>query len=245
MRSNTRSKRKSSTLKKRNSDFFPNIKTIHVINLDKDKTRFNSFTKRLSNLKYERWNAIYGKDLHPRNLKKLGIGTTTVMSGRGKYSEQFKDLRNLGAVGCFLSHRNLLNHLSFMNVPGSSGHLILEDDVMFLPDWSERWEKIRVDIPTDWDIVYLGMIKPIGEKINSNVIKLRKLDYNEGNWGTWAYLVRHESLAKKILPWLTYMIDAIDQQFTMKFDEWNAYCLDKSLVIPDKKLSDKSTIQTM
>jgi GR25 family glycosyltransferase involved in LPS biosynthesis len=226
-----------------------NIKTIHVINLDKDKTRWNSIRKNAAKVHppIHRFPAVNGKLIKINDLHQLGIGIAMMMKGTGDYVEQSNSLRNIGTVGCFLSHRDLLTRLSKMNYAGNEGHLILEDDIMLPDDFlssSDRWHTVKKEIPYNWDIIYLGINSPIGEKISPNVMKLRDPIRNTGNWGTHAYVVKHSSLPK-ILSWLAFMIDAIDGQLNMKFDSWNVYCAMPFIINLDPVLSADSSITKM
>ena len=86
------------------------------------------------------------------------------------------------------------------------------------------------------------MTSPIGKQVRPGIQRL-KTDYDGvGNWGTHAYLVRHGSL-NKIINWLHYMVDAIDNQYNLKFNEWNVYAIDPPLIVTDDSI--ESTIQTM
>ena len=224
----------------------PHVKSIHVINLNKDTGRWAALRKNLP-IEPERWPATYGKDLNQTEMAKLGIGYAMTRSGAGSYAEQGTSLRNQGVVGCYLSHRRLLEHLSSLNVPGSYGHLILEDDVSIpanLLHPSDEWHKVYYRIPTDWDIVYFDITKPVGQLIGPNIMKLEyKIGDDSGNWGTHAYLVKHSSIRTKILPWLRYMVDAIDEQYKMKFNSWNVYAVVPGIIPLNEEQSAVSSIQ--
>ena len=229
---------------------YPEIVTMHVINLDRDKDKMERFKRHVSenlpnHMPVIRWKAVYGKELDVKDMTKNGIGKTNYVVGKGVYKDQFKDLRNLGAIGCYLSHRSLIERLSTIEAPAHAAHLILEDDVKISPDLFLRkklWNHIRQTIPNDWDIVYIGMTSPIGKQVRPGIQRL-KTDYDGvGNWGTHAYLVRHGSL-NKIINWLHYMVDAIDNQYNLKFNEWNVYAIDPPLIVTDDSI--ESTIQTM
>lgn len=227
----------------------PDIKTIHVINLDKDKSRWDSITRVAARVKpiIRRFPAVNGKKIEINDLHQLGIGIAMMMKGTGDYVEQSNSLRNIGTVGCFLSHRNLLTMLSKMYYMPNDGHLILEDDVRLPSDFltsGDRWLTVKKEIPHNWDIVYLSINSPIGEQISPNIMKLRDPIKNAGNWGTHAYMVKHSSLPK-ILNWLTFMIDAIDGQLNMKFDTWNVYCTIPFIINLDPVLSADSSITKM
>lgn len=225
----------------------PMIATAHVINLDRDVKKLESFRKQpLSSLlpvPVERWAATYGKDLNPRTLPAQGIGNLTVCAGKGTYKNQWKELRNQGAIGCFLSHRSLLQHCATLQVPDTAGHLILEDDALVDKDVRTKWDAVRNHIPTDWDIVYLGINVPKGHSIGKDVSKLYAVRDSTGNWGTHGYLVRHGALRTKILPQLRFMFEAVDGQLNAFFDEWNCYAIAPQLITVDKSL--ESTIQKM
>lgn len=224
----------------------PKIGSIHVINLDKDKKRWESIQKVQLSIPIERWRAVYGKDLSLVEMSKLGIGRAMTMSGKGDYVQQAKDRRNLGQAGCFLSHRTLLEHLASMNVSSNFGHLVLEDDSA-IP--STLLDHTFEEIPSDWDIVYLSITAPKGTRISPKVMKLHhslkgaSSDRDLGNYGTHAYLIRHGAIQSKVLPWMRYMIDSIDGQFEMKFDEWKVYAYVPGLLSLDPVLRADSSIQ--
>ena len=226
--------------------FRPHVKSIHVINLDKDKKRWAALRKNLP-IEPERWSATYGKDLKQEELAKLGIGFAMTRSGKGSYADQGKELRNQGVVGCYLSHRSLLRHLAMLSVPDHYGHLILEDDVELPANFlhpSDEWHKFYYKVPTDWDIVYLDITKPVGHYVDKNIMKLEyKIGDDSGNWGTHAYIVKHSSIREKILPWLEYMVDALDEQYKMKFDEWNVYAVVPGIIPLNEEQSADSSIQ--
>jgi len=221
----------------------PVIDTAHVINLDKDTKKLASFMEQELPVPVERWPATYGKDLNVKALPAQGVGTVIVLSGKGPYTEQWKDLRNLGAVGCFLSHRSLLQHCATLAVSDTAGHLILEDDAAFPADFETQWNDVKQRIPTDWDMVYLGITGAKGHAVGKGILKLYTAKDNNGNWGTHAYIVRHGALRSKVVPSLERMFDAVDVQFNTFFDAWNVYAVEPKLVLLDDTL--ESTIQTM
>jgi len=221
----------------------PKISTAHVINLDRDTKKLASFREQSLPFPVERWTATYGKDLEAKALPAQGVGNIIVQSGKGAYGEQWKDLRNLGAVGCFLSHRSLLQHCATLPVPATEGHLILEDDAVFPEEFQKRWEEVRQRIPVDWDIVYLGINGAKGHAVSAGILKLYTVKDSSGNWGTHAYIVRHGALRTNVLPALERMFEAIDGQLNMFFDSWNVYAVEPKLMELDNEL--ESTIQTM
>jgi GR25 family glycosyltransferase involved in LPS biosynthesis len=228
----------------------PHVKSIHVINLDKDIARWEHMKRSSQKIQIpvERWPAVYGKDLTQDELASKGIGYAMTRSGKGNYLEQGKDLRNQAVVGCYLSHRELLTHLASLNVPNTYGHLILEDDVNLPENFlktDDEWHKVYQTVPMDWDIVYMDITKPVGKMVAPRVIKLTNhtSGSESGNWGSHAYLVRHGAIKSKILPWLKYMVDAYDEQLKYKFDSWNCYAVTPGIILLNSELSNDSSIQ--
>ncbi len=228
----------------------PHVWDIWVINLDKDTERWASIqadTQRIGGMVH-RWPASYGKHFTQKELIREGVGFAMTRSGDGHKEDE--RLRNLGTVGCWLSHKRLLTHLASLPVEEYAGHLIVEDDVAFPPDFLElqdTWHKIFWRIPTDWDIVYLGITNPQGESVTpeGDILKLHTLPEGGGNWGTHAYLVRHGSIAAKLLPALRWMTDAIDEQYNQYFSEWNVYATVPSIIPVKAEMSEKSSLKAI
>lgn len=193
------------------------------------------------NIPLTRWPSIYGKDVPYDQLRELGIGHAMVRSDR--YDAENRNLRNMGIVGCFLSARSLLEHLySLPNVNSSHGHLIVEDDVVLpadLTSTSGRMLEMSVYLPEDWDLYYLGIWHLSGVEITKGLVRLESGD--RVNVGAFAFVVRHGSLGK-IIEWLRYMIDAYDEQLTLRFDKWKAYALVPNYVIMNVDINADSSI---
>lgn len=217
------------------------IDDIWIINLDRDKERWDSIsanTARFGGMVH-RFSAMDGKTITEREqIHDEGVGyyITTTQNKR-------EEIINKGVVGCWLSHKRLLKQLAQRDHQNDYGHLILEDDVA-IPDnflsGNDAWSRIAKNIPGDWDIVYLGMGgNPQGTPIADNIIKLST---NKDQWGTYAYLVKHGSIKTKLLPALRFMTDAIDEQYNTIFGDINAYCIRPSIINPDEVTGKKSSI---
>ena len=224
-----------------------NISTIHVINLERDKERWDSIHTQGSKLglTIERFPALYGKDIQYKDMRKHGIGNAMVRVDR--YDKKGEKLHNLGVVGCYLSHRALLENLSAKDVPESHGHLVLEDDVKLPGDFLQpngRWDRLARNIPHDWDIVWLRMWHPHGQKVSEGILKLKTNRTIRCNLGTFAYVVRHGAIPK-ILPELKYMVDAYDEQMNLFFSKWNCYLLDPGIIEMNSELQLNSSINAI
>lgn len=224
----------------------PHVWDIWVINLDKDVGRWESIktdTDRIGGMVH-RFPAVYGKELTQAEMVSEGVGFAMTRSGDGFKEDE--RLRNQGTVGCWLSHKRLLHHLASLPVAEYAGHLIVEDDVAIPPnflDLNDVWHTVYTSIPTDWDIVYLGITNPYGTEIAPGVQRLHTKKGGGANWGTHAYLVRHGSIHSKLLPWLSYMVDSIDEQYQLKFDEWNVYAITPSIISLKEEFSKQSSLK--
>jgi len=92
-------------------------------------------------------------------------------------------------VGCSMSHWMLWNALDF-DPTTPDMVMILEDDIVFRPNWSETIERALTKLPEDWDILYPGSCCAVG--------KMRQqIDFNlfEGMpLCTHCYIVRKKAL---------------------------------------------------
>jgi GR25 family glycosyltransferase involved in LPS biosynthesis len=61
--------------------------------------------------------------------------------------------RNPGWLGCFYSHLAILKKSFEAN---ARNVLILEDDAALYLDWMSIWQTSTMQIPSDWDMLYLG-----------------------------------------------------------------------------------------
>jgi GR25 family glycosyltransferase involved in LPS biosynthesis len=219
------------------------IDDIWVINLDRDTERWNhmrDITARFGGIVH-RFPGMDGKTITERDsIHKEGVGFYfTRISGKG-----MDEFINKGVVGCWLSHKRLLTHLSKQDHQNDYGHLVLEDDVVLPDDFlsgNDVWSKISKYIPGDWDIVYLGMAEDAkGSPIADNIVKLSSS--GKSQHGTYAYLVKHGSIKTKLLPGLRFMTDSIDEQYSTLFDDINAYCIRPSIINCDETVGSKSSV---
>jgi glycosyl transferase family 25 len=215
----------------------PSIDDIWVINLDKDKDKLQHVMKQQDKfpVKINRWVGTYGKDEDRTNADKDGVHFMLSRSDNAEENNKSnKILSKPGEIGCWLSHKRLLRNLYKMNVPPNYGHLILEDDAVVQTDFNKKWNNIRKSIPTDWDIVYLGINKMVGDRLNEHVFRWRN-DKSSGNWGCHGYLVRHRSL-KHILEKLRFMTAPIDVQFYNMLGDLNIYIVNPPLITVNAEL---------
>jgi glycosyl transferase, family 25 len=88
-----------------------------------------------------------------------------------------------GAYGCLLSHLQLVRDARTRGLPSL---LILEDDVVFDPSFSEKFPVFVKGLPADWDMLFLGALHredPI--PVADNVVRIRHA------YSTYSYAIRN------------------------------------------------------
>ena len=215
----------------------PELADISYINMDKDTDRRAFMEKQLNavNVPYRRWPGVDGSTLTTEDMKRNHVGSPSFAIRHKSWDGK---MRNTGVIGCWLAHKTLLEHLATLPVHDNYAHLIIEDDI-HIPSTlkKSKWEQ---DLPRDWDMLYFGITQPVIDK--QITPKLAKLKPGNGNWGTYAYAVRHGSIRTKILPCLTWFHDPIDNQYDMCFSEWNTYALTPNMLTADSEFQEKSSI---
>ena len=222
----------------------PQIDDVWFINLDKDVKRLEFYMSHAHELPKPptRWPGTNGRQEERETAREDGVCTSLSKSmDKEENKKSSKVLHNPGVIGCWLSHKRLLQHLATMPVGSHFGHLIMEDDVHLVDNFIQKWEEVRREVPSNWDIVYLGYGNIHGDKLSPHVVRWRT-DKASANWGTFGYLVRHGALPH-ILKQLKYMNSPIDTQYYRMLDDLNVYMLDPALIYADEHMP--STILTL
>lgn len=212
------------------------IQKVWLITVEPNGSRVHHFDKiaTASLLPYTIYQGIRGSLLDTSDHSPLpSIGVSKIIyTSRGRRNES----RNMGTVGCFLSHRNLYKKIVNEESDLNACHLVLEDDVIFPADIRSILQKTLTDVPDDWDIIYLSKGGEfVADKFTEFIAKLKKTTDGRSNFGTWAQIYRVGFLKEKMLPYLEIMSDELDSQINRKFDEWNAYCYNPPLVLLNPK----------
>lgn len=77
-----------------------------------------------------------------------------------------------GEIGCFMSHRALLQEIATQ--PSDSLHLVLEDDVVFFPGFTESFDRVLEELEhCDVGIVQLGWLPVAGEDTSFRLLRQR------------------------------------------------------------------------
>jgi len=196
----------------------------YVITMDKYPERFPRIKANAeeAGIELKKWPGVEVKEEEVLSLPAKGVGTLIYTARAGGQK------RNLGAIGCFLAHRNLLEHIAAN--PVGLGTLICEDDIVFPPDFYEKLSAVASEIPDDWDYIFLNKFKVNGKTISSRVMKLEQDLSSSTNMGTWAFIVKNASIESKILPHLAQMTDEIDLQLSRNADILATYLITPPLI---------------
>ena len=198
----------------------PDFPDIYVINLKINKMRLRILEKyfRRENLKFTRFPAYHGKKLDEKYLIQNGI-----LSHR-------HSLRN-GQLGCALSHLTLLEMIKQKKKDMA---LILEDDVIIPYNFAYRLKKILLNLPSRWDIIFLGGCNIYGKKVNKYFIQPTK--YNQTyNLCMHAYLVNYRNI-DRIIKYIKPFRRPVDSQLREAFHLLNIYYVNPNLIIQNKNI---------
>lgn len=194
---------------------------VFVINMEHKTDRWDHVTEQLK---------MQGIDIHDKESKR-GAQKWIATNGNASTNEELQAIgisekliaKNRGAAGCAASHVRLWRHIVEQGLGWS---LVLEDDIVFHPDFARLFEEYWREVPLGTEIVYAGYynieryLKPKEAKV-----------FPQGVMCMHAYLVNAEG-AKKLLELLPITWD-IDMQLMSHYN-WNP----KSICFNDECLVD-------
>ncbi len=169
---------------------YASIQKIYVINLDRSPERFAHMQKTLDSMelpvKYSRFSAIDGKNIKfiDKNTNDTFTGEEIIanqllLSGNfniqcsshnqnyisGKLNWTYFHPRAIGELSHTCSSRKIWQEIIDQNYENA---LIMEDDVTFIPNFSDLLEVALDNAPKDYDMLYLN-IGNFGKAYKSNV----------------------------------------------------------------------------
>jgi GR25 family glycosyltransferase involved in LPS biosynthesis len=115
--------------------------------------------------------------------------------------------KRAGEIGCYLSHRGLIQQIGSSWALPNAGHLVLEDDITIVKDAAARLNAALRALPMDWDILCLGIGHATLDPEVNGLSRVRKF------WGTYGYMVRHGSIPK-IMNRIQVMNNPIDDMLS-------------------------------
>jgi GR25 family glycosyltransferase involved in LPS biosynthesis len=215
-------------VRRRTQKKIPIIHDVHIVNLDKSKDRWSNLQpelKKLYPLPCIRWSATDGRKLSEEQMVQEGIPPNMLPSDTS-VKEEHKQGRK-GEIGCYLSHKRLLEHLNTLDVHPDAGHLILEDDVVIDDDFLEVWNENVQYIPKNWGLFYVGLRENVElGNVYHGIAELKK------TWGTHGFIVKHSKIPE-ILKTIQPMYGPIDVILQDNYTKLNAYALVKSKIHSD------------
>jgi len=200
-----------------------NLKTdslvFQCINLTASKERWQYIHQQAlkANIAVERVNAINGSFLSKKQVRHYRTPRITNSS-----------------VGCYLSHLNIWKSALLKRTEIVA---IIEDDVILTPNIRHNLDLLmQTELPSDWDILYLGCTRPCGKRISNGLLSVTntntKNKCNKRNAGMYAYIVRRRALPMIIrgcdTPPFFRMID--HQLCTLHANPLHVYVCDPPLV---------------
>jgi GR25 family glycosyltransferase involved in LPS biosynthesis len=210
------------------------IDKIFIINLPQRIERLEKIKDLLKKLElidnYEIYKAVDGKELSETEINK----SLSITSLHSLYveSNNHKDIRTKGAIGCFLSHYNLWKEIikrDYDNV------LIIEDDAEAEYNYDEIITYIN-SIPSNYNLALLSWFTlwfdKLENKKNKKVINDSWDQYKSINiFGTAVYMLNKEGAKKLIenaLP-INYQVDAYMNIITFLDDTFIRFVSNKNL----------------
>jgi GR25 family glycosyltransferase involved in LPS biosynthesis len=150
-----------------------------------------------------------------------------------------------GMVGCAFSHLKL-----YVNLVNSKEdcYLIFEDDITFHPKFMEKFSALTMNLPHNWDFIFLGHIPKSGFSGFSENLQLQKWNteksLSESLGGTMGYMVSKKG-ATAFLEFInkTGMTNCIDTMIQKMANFGNIYyCIPQLIYSPYEP--EKGDVQT-
>lgn len=203
---------------------------IHVINLPHRTDRKAKIIEELARVKltnYTFTEAIHGSTLDVEAMEKAG-----------EISFKCRKLKR-GEYGCYLSHLDVYKKIITSN---EEMHLILEDDVFFVPSFKVKANTLLSKVAKiEWDILYLG-VNNWNETHHQGTFVQEGI-YCPANpiWGTHAYVIKKSTL-ERIIDLLMPIILPIDVKL-MEMTEIKKLVLTNNIVRNHNSESDTQSIK--
>lgn len=178
------------------------VDKVYVINLNSDKEKLKSVSKELESqhILFERFEAIDGAKV--KNDSRL--------------SEFCNNYCAYGMKGCALSHMSIWKEALQKNYESIA---VFEDDIIFNKEFNITLQLSYYDIPSDFDIIYLGSTFDCGDtstynKIREKLSSVRNQRINEhilkvsGCGGMYGYIISKKCMEKLVKEKISFHIDS-------------------------------------
>ena len=213
----------------------------YVINMAKNADRWHLFQQSyaksdLVGVPLERVEAVDGRAIEVRNYTSAKA-YTDILTSEGKGYRDFHYQLTRGAVGCYLSHMDVLRRV---REGQEKFGIVFEDDAVLKHNIMAQLVRAVKNVPGDWDMLNLdAFCIECDAGNNKTYSKVRRF------FNLHAYVITKDS-AKKLLEYLS--ATPIEQQIDHELSHMAAagairiYVLNKPLARPTGRL--RSTIQT-
>lgn len=129
---------------------------------------------------------------------------------------KYPSIKRSNEIGCYMSHLTLLKNIKNNNLNSCNYFIILEDDFEIInPDFKLIINNALLQIPNDFDLLFLGYPTIINETTNLNYsINLYEFNNKNNIYAAYAYLINKNNI-NKIIENISY----IDMPIDMKYQE--------------------------
>lgn len=210
------------------------VDKVYVVNLKKDTKKMDAAKKELDDqhIVYERFDAVLGKKV--KNDPRI--------------TKECNDYCADGIKGCALSHITIWENALKHNYESIA---VFEDDVIFNKDFNTVLQLTYKNVPTDFDILYLGASLDCGdtstynkfneyynnihnEKISENILKVK------GCAGTYGYIISKNGMKAMKDELVTMHVDINIREWVRKHN-LKAYAFHPVIVTQDVASSGLSS----
>lgn len=204
------------------------IKHCYYINLDTRPDRKYSIEGELNNSEllkdiYERFTAVDGREIHPREERVEGLLTENAICDilSEKVSAWGLSMTS-GGLGVMLSYIELFKKISELDSPA----ITFEDDILIKEDFDDKLKLILSELPEDFDLCYLGYcdVDAEGVKYSEN------LSIPKGRVLCLPALIVSPTGAKNILDLFKNLDNQIDTALNVNFRKLNVFISNDKIV---------------
>lgn len=134
-----------------------------------------------------------------------------------------------GAYGCLQSHLAVVERA---RVNAQPSVLIFEDDVVLAPEVNKIFDRYIDQVPTDWDMLFLGAIHgtPL-IRIASNVVRVKH------SLSTFAYALKH-TIYDEFIDQTRKATGVLDERTRALQKDFNCYCFKPNVAWVEEDYSD-------
>lgn len=138
-----------------------------------------------------------------------------------------------GDSGCLASHKKALE---YAKEKGWNYVMIFEDDISFAPDFNNRLKQAMLELPQNWDGLWLGGKDRYPSYPYSSLLKI-----NTGMWGAYGFIIKH-TLYDFFISKFAEDVHSTDDYYSEYHSAFNCFKTAQDLIIHVGNVSDRRTI---